>query len=106
MRVTIKLFARLRDIVGVAELVREVDAPATIDRVWAGLTREFPALNAYSASVSAARNAEYVPRSAEVGEGDEVAFLPPVSGGMEDGGSLWCSRIRENRLYARQADGD
>ena len=81
MRVTVKLFARLRDIAGAAELTREVTPGATVAAVWKGLAAEFPGLAQYERSVSSAVNADYSRMDAQVGEGDEVAFLPPVSGG-------------------------
>jgi molybdopterin converting factor subunit 1 len=81
MRITVRLFARLRDVAGAAELAREAAAGATIRDVWHGLVAEYPAFEAYSTSISAARNVEYAPMDTAVSEGDEVAFLPPVSGG-------------------------
>lgn len=81
MRVTVRLFARLRDLAGSGELVREVADPATIQSVWRDLVGEIPALADYERTMSVALNADYSRMSAEVQEGDEVAFLPPVSGG-------------------------
>jgi molybdopterin converting factor subunit 1 len=81
MRVTIRLFARLRDLAGSGELVREVSAPATVQTVWKELVAEMPGLSDYERTMSVAVNADYARMSAPVGEGDEVAFLPPVSGG-------------------------
>ena len=81
MRVTVRLFARLRDLAGSGELVREVSAPATVRTVWEALTAEMPALQEYERTMSVAVNADYARMSAPVSEGDEVAFLPPVSGG-------------------------
>jgi molybdopterin converting factor subunit 1 len=81
MRVTVRLFARLRDLVGAAELARQVDPTASVAEVWGDLVREFPALAPYTSSVSGAVNAEYARMDAPVADGDEVAFLPPVSGG-------------------------
>ena len=81
MRVTVKLFARLRDLAGAGELVRDVDSPATVQTVWRSLVAEFPAVAEYERSMSVAVNADYARMSAAVHEGDEVAFLPPVSGG-------------------------
>ena len=81
MRVTIRLFARLRDLAGSGELVREVPGPATVDSVWRTLVAEMPALGDYERTMSVALNADYSRMSAVVSEGDEVAFLPPVSGG-------------------------
>ena len=81
MRLTIRLFARLRDLAGSGELVRDVGGPATVQMVWQGLVAEMPALGAYERTMSVAVNAEYARMSAAVHDGDEVAFLPPVSGG-------------------------
>ncbi len=81
MRVTIRLFARLRDIAGTSELTREVGPDATVGVVWQQLVRDFPDLAGYRASVSAARNADYARMDQTVSDGDEIAFLPPVSGG-------------------------
>ncbi len=81
MRVTVRLFARLRDLAGSGELIRDVEAPATVHTVWQSLTAEIPALVGYEATMSVAVNAEYARMAAAVHDGDEVAFLPPVSGG-------------------------
>jgi len=81
VRVTVRVFARLREIVGAGELEREAPAGGTIAAVWRGLVADYPALAPYTSSVSAARNLEYAPMATPVGEGDEIAFLPPVSGG-------------------------
>ncbi len=81
MRVTVRLFARLRDLAGAGELVRDVEAPATVQTVWRTLVAEMPALVDYERTMSVAVNADYSRMTAEVNEGDEVAFLPPVSGG-------------------------
>lgn len=82
MRVTVRLFARLRDMAGGAgELVRDVPAPATVQTVWDTLVAEMPSLVEYEKTMSVAVNAEYARMAAPVNEGDEVAFLPPVSGG-------------------------
>lgn len=81
MRVTVRLFARLRELAGAAEFVREVPPGATAADVWKGLVRDHPALAPYETSLSCAVNAEYARMTTSVADGDEVAFLPPVSGG-------------------------
>ena len=81
MRVTVRLFARLRELAGAGELSREVPPESTVDGVWTALVREFPAIAAYRQSLSCAVNAEYASFQTPIAEGDEVAFLPPVSGG-------------------------
>ena len=81
MRVTVRLFARLRDITGAAELGRDIVPGATIGSVWRQLVAEFPELAGYERSISSAVNADYARMDQPVRDGDEIAFLPPVSGG-------------------------
>jgi molybdopterin converting factor subunit 1 len=81
MRVTVRLFARLRDIAGASELARECAPGTTIRGVWHGLAAEFPQLAGYERSISTAVNADYARMDQQLRDGDEVAFLPPVSGG-------------------------
>lgn len=81
MRVTVRLFARLRELVGAGELVREAPAGATVRTIWDALAAEHPAVAPYAASLSCAVNADYARMTTAVAEGDEIAFLPPVSGG-------------------------
>jgi molybdopterin converting factor subunit 1 len=81
MRVKVLLFARLRDITGAAELTREISPEATIGAVWRQLTGEYPELVEYDRSISTAVNADYARMDRALRDGDEVAFLPPVSGG-------------------------
>jgi molybdopterin converting factor subunit 1 len=81
VRVTVRLFARLRDIAGAAELSRDLASGATIGDLWRQLALEFPELAQYERSISTAVNADYARMDRVVGDGDEVAFLPPVSGG-------------------------
>ena len=78
---TILAFARLRDLVGSPRLVREVPEGATVESVWRVVAAEFPAAGPHRAALSAAVNASYAKFTTPVAEGDEVAFLPPVSGG-------------------------
>lgn len=81
MSVTVLLFAGLREIVGAGELSRPIEAAATVDAVWRDLRDHWPALTPYGPSLTCAVNAQYAPMSSPVQDGDEVAFLPPVSGG-------------------------
>jgi molybdopterin converting factor subunit 1 len=81
MRVTVRLFARLRDIAGATELVRETPAVATAGDLWRALVAEFPDMARYDSSISTAVNADYAKMGTALSDGDEVAFLPPVSGG-------------------------
>ena len=81
MYVTVRLFARLRELAGAGELRREVPDGATAADVWSTLSREFPPLADYTKAISVAVNQEYARLTASVRDGDEIACLPPVSGG-------------------------
>ena len=64
-----------------AELSRDVAPGATIGTVWRELAVEFPDLARYERSISSAVNLDYARMDRAVCDGDEIAFLPPVSGG-------------------------
>lgn len=76
MNVTIRLFAGLREQAGYGTRVVELPARARVSDVWATL-----ALGSEPAGLLYARNKEYVEQDAELADGDEVALIPPVSGG-------------------------
>lgn len=80
-RMTIKLFATLRERAGASELSREFPEGATVAQIWRRLGEEFPALRGHRDSVGFAVNHEYVQGDYRPRPGDEVAFIPPVSGG-------------------------
>jgi molybdopterin converting factor subunit 1 len=79
--VTVRLFARLREIVGAPEIHLTLREGATAGEAWARLADQHAELEAYASSISCAVNEDYARLSAPLREGDEVAFLPPVSGG-------------------------
>ena len=81
MLVKVRLFARLREIAGQSELTLDVPGQADARAVWDDLARNIPALAPYGGSISCAVNEEYASFATVLHEGDEVAFLPPVSGG-------------------------
>ena len=81
MQVTILFFARLRDITGSSELTRELPDGVNVKFLWDTLEAEYKELSPYHDTVSTAINAEYAKMDGTLTDGDEVAFLPPVSGG-------------------------
>ena len=81
MHVTIRLFARLRELAGASDLRRELPNDSVAGDAWDALVREFPAMADYSTVISCAVNEEYARLTAGLKDGDEIAFLPPVSGG-------------------------
>lgn len=83
MRVNVKLFARLRELVGTGELALDAPEGATVREVWEALVHAHPAAAVYERSMSCAVNLDYARMTTPVSAGDDVAFLPPVSGGSD-----------------------
>lgn len=81
MRVTVQYYARLRELAGVREWIAEVADRSTIADVWRACVVAHPAAAVLEGRVSSALNADFAPFDTSVADGDEVAFLPPVSGG-------------------------
>jgi MoaE-MoaD fusion protein len=81
VRVKVLFFGMLKDIVGRAEDHIEVADDARLETVFTRYARQFPQLADLESSIVLACNQEFSDRSAAIREGDEIAFLPPVSGG-------------------------
>jgi molybdopterin converting factor subunit 1 len=75
------LFARLREIAGAPDVKLDLPDEARVGDAWTVLAGKHPELKAYERSISCAVNEDYARMSAVLHDGDEVAFLPPVSGG-------------------------
>ena len=82
-RLTIKLFATLRERARASELSREFPEGTTVGEIWGRLLGEFPALGGHHDGVAFAVNQEYVNEDFRPRNDDEVAFIPPVSGGVD-----------------------
>ena len=81
MRVRVLFFGQLKDIVGRAEDVAELSDGARVEDLFTRYGNRFPQLAAFRPSVVASLNQEFAEWRAPLASGDEVAFLPPVSGG-------------------------
>jgi molybdopterin synthase sulfur carrier subunit len=81
MRVRVRLFASLREAAGVPELQLELAAGATAEDAWRRLVGEFPALAPRRASLAVSVNRRYAGFGTALQDGDELVFIPPVSGG-------------------------
>ena len=81
MQVKVLFFGMLKDIAGRAEERAEFASGALLSTVFDHYAEQFPKLRAMASSIVLARNHEFAAPSTPVSEGDEVAFLPPVSGG-------------------------
>lgn len=81
MTVQLRFFAVLRERLRAREAERVLPDGCTVGEAWAALCREHPALEPLGASMSFAVNREYVDRAHRLADGDELALIPPVSGG-------------------------
>lgn len=108
LRVRARLFAVQREIAGRRELALELPAGATIEAAWAALVEAVPALASGREFVRFARNGEYAEPATVLADGDELAIIPPVSGGAPgaapgprpDGGARRIIELRAEPLEA------
>ncbi|HXQ27277.1 MAG TPA: molybdenum cofactor biosynthesis protein MoaE [Candidatus Acidoferrales bacterium] len=83
MRVRVLFFGQLKEITGVAQEDAELSDGARVEDLFERYGRRFPKLAAFRPSIAASVNQEYSGWRAPLTSGDEVAFLPPVSGGQQ-----------------------
>jgi molybdopterin converting factor subunit 1 len=83
MKARVRLFARLSELAGTRELEVELGEGLTAGGVYDLLSRRYPAIEGMGGSLMYALNAEYVRPDHPVRDGDELALIPPVSGGSD-----------------------
>lgn len=83
MRVHVLFFGQLKEITGVTEEDAELSDGARVEDLFERYGRRFPKLAQFRPSIAASVNQEYAGWRALLSTGDEVAFLPPVSGGQQ-----------------------
>jgi molybdopterin converting factor subunit 1 len=81
MRINVKLFAVLRERAGTGEILLDLPVGATAASAAAVLGEQTPAVGKFLGKVAYAVNRSYVPGSEPLCDGDELAIIPPVSGG-------------------------
>jgi len=81
MKVRVRCFAAAREIVGKGELIVELPEGSTLDQLLEQMRGRFPKLDRLSGSLLFSVNREYAPGQKRLAAEDEVALLPPVSGG-------------------------
>jgi molybdopterin converting factor subunit 1 len=81
VQVRVRLFGSLRERAGRAELSLELPAGATAEAAWRALVASAPELAPRRASLAVAVNRVYAGFETRLNPGDEVVFIPPVSGG-------------------------
>ncbi len=82
---TVLFFGVLKDIVGRAEEQLDVTPESTLASVYESYARRFETLRDKRPSILFARNREFATPGTAVADNDEIAFLPPVSGGTTNG---------------------
>jgi len=83
MKIRVRLFASVKDIIGRREVVLELPEGTTASELLHRLAVDHPRLHALMPSLLLAVNREYVESTRVLRDGDEVAFIPPVSGGSD-----------------------
>ena len=81
LRVRVRLFAIQRELVGAKEIPLDLPPGATIEDAWTAVVAHHPVLAPGRPSLRFARNGDYADAGTGLADGDEVAFIPPVSGG-------------------------
>ncbi|MCH8288373.1 MAG: molybdopterin converting factor subunit 1 [Candidatus Marinimicrobia bacterium] len=81
MKVKLLLFASLKDIAGRRDLEMELDDGSTLQQVTEKLASLYPEIGRMQNSVRIAINQEFTDENISLNNGDEIAFLPPMSGG-------------------------
>jgi molybdopterin synthase catalytic subunit len=102
IRVRVRLFAMQRELAGTRQLDLDLAAGATIEDVWLALVARVPGLAPGRGSVRFAHNGAYAPAETPLADGDEVAMIPPVSGGAgtheQPAGRMRILEIQETAL--------
>lgn len=81
LQVRIRLFAALREELGGTERALDLPLAATVEDAWRSLLSEQPGLARLRRGLAAAVNRKYAPFDTLLTDGDELVFIPPVSGG-------------------------
>lgn len=81
MQVKVLFFGQLKDVVGAAEDQVELPAGASVGDLVLRYQQRYPRWEQFQPVLAVAVNQEYTDAAARLQAGDEVAFLPPVSGG-------------------------
>ncbi|WP_287127390.1 MoaD/ThiS family protein [Candidatus Cyanaurora vandensis] len=81
MEITLKLFAAYREALDTDEQVLQVESESTVGQVLQSLVTQHPTLSRWVPVTRFAVNQNFVPAAWVLQPGDELVFIPPVSGG-------------------------
>jgi molybdopterin converting factor subunit 1 len=115
MRARVLFFGLLKDVVGTSAEESEFAAGTDLRSVFDIYAARHPRLRDLAGSIVVARNQEFANLSTPIAEGDEIAFLPPVSGGAAADAEIECDghyfaltrhTIDTHAVIARVISGD
>jgi sulfur-carrier protein len=81
MKVQVRFYAQLRDLIGNHELELEVPEGATVRELLEKIYARKPALRPHDTSILVGAGLEFVDRNYKLNSGEEIAIMPPVQGG-------------------------
>jgi molybdopterin converting factor subunit 1 len=81
IRVNVLFFGQIKELLGRAQDSIDIPESSSIEDVFQQVAAHNPELQEFRSSVVASRNQEFAAWNTPLRAGDEVAFLPPVSGG-------------------------
>lgn len=85
MKVSVRLFAGLHDLLGKRDVTLELEDGATVEHLREQLQREYPVVTPFLTTLVCAVDEEYVEEDFPLHDGADVALIPPVSGGDAEG---------------------
>ncbi len=111
MQIRVLFFGVLKDVTGCAEQVVQMDAGADLAALYAAIQAAHPGIARHRSSMMFSRNREFVEAHQRLEDGDEVALLPPVSGGTDrpnltTEGKRWVVRIVREAIDARALEAE
>jgi MoaE-MoaD fusion protein len=98
VRVRVRLFAIQRELAGTREVALDLPDGGSVEDAWTALVARYPTLAPGRAFVRFARNADYAEPDTRLADGDELAVIPPVSGGT--GGETRILELRDQPFPA------
>ena len=102
LTISLKYFAILREQLGASDAMLDVPDGTTAGDIYPLVTRDHPRLAGLERSIMLMVNEEYVAPDRPLRDGDEVAFIPPVSGGDHQGAKLF--RVTTEELDPRDVE--
>lgn len=104
LRIRVRLFAMQRETAGTKELRLEVPLGSTVEDAWAAVVEVVPALARGRSSLRFAVNGSYSGPETPLADGDEIACIPPVSGGADEAADAEADPDAGRRILEIRAD--